>query len=95
MKKGKAGIRLPWRKLQIFDVIRRSGRDGIRIEYINQLCFDGVGNGVTIRNHIKQINQCLEDTEFRISGAGRENWKGFYRIERRRLGLLPTERRPS
>ena len=53
----RAGIRLPWRKVQIFDVIRRSGRYGIRVEYINQLCFDGVANAVTIRNHIKQINQ--------------------------------------
>jgi hypothetical protein len=37
----RAGIRLPWRKVQIFDVIRHAKGHGVRIEYINVLCFDG------------------------------------------------------
>jgi hypothetical protein len=80
----RAGIRLPAVKVKIFDVVRRAAQHGIRVEYINWLCFDGRANAVTIRNHIKQINDRLQDTEFRITGAGRANWKGYYRIERRR-----------
>jgi len=69
-------------KLRIFNVVRRAGIDGIRIEDINGVVFNGDSNAVNIRNHVLQINKRLRGTPFRILGDG-PYMRGQYRLKRR------------
>ena len=52
----RAGVRLSALKARIFDAIERAGSNGITIEDINAICFDGQASAVNVRNHIHQIN---------------------------------------
>jgi hypothetical protein len=75
----RAGVRLPVLKKRIFDAIRRAGSGGILLDDINAIVFDGLANPVTIRNHIRQINEALaSEANFRIDGNSTP--RGFYRI---------------
>jgi hypothetical protein len=71
------GVRLPSLKARIYDVVRRAGIRGILLDDINAIVFDGHANPVTIRNHIRQLNDLLADTDVSISGRVP---RGFYRI---------------
>jgi|AmaraimetFIIA100_FD_contig_31_46823461_length_512_multi_4_in_0_out_0_2 hypothetical protein len=77
------GIRLPRLKARIYDIVRRAGIDGILVDDINAIAFDGHASPVTIRNHIRQLNELLADTDVRISGRMP---RGFYRIVSKRNG---------
>ena len=68
----RAGVRLSPLKAHIFDVIKRADLNGITIEDINAICFDGRASAVNVRNHIHQINDALAGTDFEIAAAHRE-----------------------
>jgi hypothetical protein len=74
---------LPPTKRRIFDCINRTGTDGILLQDINAVIFNGEANLVTIRNHIRQINGRLAaaGTGAKIDGLSAP--KGYYRIVRR------------
>lgn len=76
------GIKLSPLKARIFDVIQRAGIDGIMIEDINAICFDGLSTNVNVRTHIHQINDALAETDIQIYGGGNTGLVGFFRIRK-------------
>jgi hypothetical protein len=83
----RAGVRLSPLKAHIFDVIKRADSNGIIIEDINTICFDGRATAVNIRTHIHQINDALAGTDFQIRKAS--GMVGFFHI------VKPKRRDPS
>ena len=77
------GVRLSPLKAHIFDVIARASHDGVMLEHVNAICFDGRSNPRNIRMHIYQINDALAGTDVYITGGG-AGMKGFFRLVRRR-----------
>ena len=75
----RGGIRLSPLKAQIFNIIRRAGVDGVTIETINALCFEGRSTAVNVRTHVVQINDAFAGSELQIFGG---NPRGYYRIVR-------------
>jgi len=86
----RAGVRLTPLKARIFDVVKRAGIDGIRLEDVNNIVFDGDAAPETIRSHVQQINELLAETDLQISGA---DPRGFYRI-RMGAGGSPERKKP-
>jgi hypothetical protein len=84
----RAGVRLSKLKAHIFDVIKRAGSNGITIEVINAICFDGEARAVNVRNHIHQINDALAGTDFEILG-GAPGMVGYYHIVKRHWSAVP------
>jgi hypothetical protein len=84
----RAGVRLSPLKAHIFDVIKRADSNGITIEEINGICFDGRTNGVNIRNHVAQINDALAGTDVEIRGRT-PGFAGQYHIVKRRWTAAP------
>jgi hypothetical protein len=82
MPQWRAGVRLSPLKARIFDAIKRAGADGIRIEDINAICFDGLSTNVNVRTHIHQINDALAETDIQIYGGGNTGLVGFFRIRK-------------
>lgn len=82
MPQWRAGVRLSPLKARIFDAITRAGADGIRIEDINAICFDGLSTNVNVRTHIHQINDALAETDIQIYGGGNTGLVGFFRIRK-------------
>ena len=82
MREWRAGVRLSPLKAHIFDVIQRAGADGIMIEDINAICFDGRSTNVNVRTHIHQINDALAETDLQIYGGGNTGLVGFFRIRK-------------
>jgi hypothetical protein len=82
------GVRLTRLKARIFDVIKRADRNGIRIEDINAICFDGKATAVNVRNHIHQINDALAGTDFEIRG-GAPGMVGYFHIVKRHWNAVP------
>jgi hypothetical protein len=78
----RAGVRLSPLKAHIFDVIKRAGFNGIPIEDINAICFDGRATAVNVRTHIHQINDALAGTDFQIRGKA-SGMVGFFHISKR------------
>lgn len=76
------GVRLSPLKARIFDAIKRARYEGITVEDINAICYDGRAQPVTIRAHIFQINECLADTSVQIKGS-EPGVMGFYHLVRR------------
>jgi hypothetical protein len=75
----RAGVRLPARKLRIFDCIHRAGPGGIPIETVNSIVYgDDPATRSTIRNHIKQINDLFETADVRLRIIGSKP-RGIYR----------------
>ena len=76
------GVRLPEFKARIFDLVSRSGRDGISWDDLFALVYDG--DRVTriksqqrekqartaLKAHIYQINEAIRDSGYRIIGHG-------------------------
>ena len=75
----RAGVRLSPLKSRIFDIVRRAGPDGVAIEIINALCFDGRSTAKNVKTHVSQINDALAGSNLRLYGG---NPRGFYRIVR-------------
>jgi hypothetical protein len=78
------GVRLSPLKARIFDLVQRAGRDGISGADLHELAYAGDRwdgrrpAAATIKVHIHQINEALEDTGYRILG------RGTYRLVRGR-----------
>ena len=87
----RAGVRLSPLKAHIFDVVKRADSNGITIEDINTICFDGRASAVNVRNHIHQINDALAGTDFEIRG-GAPGMVGYFHIVKRHWNAVP---RPS
>lgn len=60
------GVRLSKRKVHLFDLISRAGSAGIDGEYLWHAVFGSNGSRQTMRAHICQINEILEETDFRL-----------------------------
>jgi hypothetical protein len=75
----RAGVRLTPLKARIFDVIRRAGVDGISAVDINAIVFDRRASLDTVKAHVWQINELLDETGIAIRGGG-----GSFRIVERR-----------
>jgi hypothetical protein len=85
------GVQLPALKLRIFDLVQRAGRDGIAGDDLFGLVYgDNVpaGKGIrrernrkTLKSHIGQINELIEDAGYRIVCAGRSP-DSAYRLQR-------------
>jgi hypothetical protein len=84
----RAGVRLSPLKARIFDVIKRADSNGITIQDINSICFDGRTTAVNIRTHIHQINDALGGTDFEIRG-GAPGMLGHYHIAKRHWNAVP------
>jgi hypothetical protein len=84
----RAGVRLSPLKARIFDAIKRAGANGITIEDINRICFDGRATAVNIRTHIHQINDALAGTDFEIRG-GAPGMVGYFHIVKRHWSAVP------
>jgi hypothetical protein len=72
------GVRLPPLKARMFDLIMRSGEDGILAsELLNLAYADQPASGrKSLSSHIHQINEAIEDTGYRI--VGRSGRVGIY-----------------
>lgn len=63
------GVRLTPLKARIFDLIQRGGQDGIDRGDLFELVFGGAGQcRETLKAHIHQINELIEDSGYRIVG---------------------------
>jgi len=71
----------------MFDLIQRSGEEGVDTWDLIDIAFDGQSTAKNIHNHVKQMNDMLRDTEWRITGA---NPRGNYRLVRGENGQRPV-----
>jgi hypothetical protein len=76
------GVRFPnGVKARIFDLVQRGGVDGIPCDELHGIVFGGrIRQPVTktLKAHINQINELIEDSGYRISGRS-----GAYRLSRK------------
>jgi hypothetical protein len=82
------GIRLTPFKARLFDLVRRSGIDGIHSDNLYSLLYpDGGGSRHTLKAHIWQINELIADEGYRIEGRG-----SFYRLvnTKRAISRIPS-----
>jgi hypothetical protein len=87
----RVGVRLPELKARIFDLVKRGGRGGIAGEDLFALVYNGnalAGKGIrhgrdrkTLKSHIGQINELIEDAGYRIVCSGR-NSTSTYRLQK-------------
>jgi hypothetical protein len=71
MPEMRLGVRLTPLKARIFDLIKRGGRDGIDRRDLFDIAFDNPDRKRsyrTLKAHIHQINELIEDEGFRITG---------------------------
>lgn len=83
------GVRLPELKARIFDLVVRGGPDGIAGDDLFALAYGDnapVGKGIrrvrnrkTLKSHIGQINELIEDAGYRIVCSGK-NPTSTYRL---------------
>jgi hypothetical protein len=65
------GVRLTPLKARIFDLIQRGGDDGITSADLFDIAFsDGEHSRETLKAHIYQINELIEDEGYRIVNGG-------------------------
>jgi hypothetical protein len=70
------GVRLPPLKARIFDLVQRAGADGIDRRDLFDIVFGDDDAHArrhsfrTLKAHICQINEAIEDTGYRIEGRG-------------------------
>jgi hypothetical protein len=70
------GVRLTPFKARLFDLVRRSGINGIHSDDLYSLLYpEGGGSRHTLKAHIWQINELIADEGYRIEGGG-----SFYRL---------------
>jgi hypothetical protein len=64
------GVRLSATKARIFDAVARAGEDGIeRCDLIGIVYGEAGGNLQTLKAHIFQINELIEDEGYHIGGG--------------------------
>jgi hypothetical protein len=89
------GVRLPPLKARIFDLIMRGGEDGITARDVLDIAYsetDSVPPNLdTLKSHVHQINEAIEDTGYRIVGGrggnhrpDRKTCPGVYRLVNKR-----------
>jgi len=75
------GAQLTPLKARIFDLVKRSGIDGIEHRELFNMAFSNTPpkrrTQKTVKSHVWQINDAISDSGFRICGHG-----GFYRLIR-------------
>jgi hypothetical protein len=82
------GVRLTPLKARIFDLIQRGGEDGIAVDDLFNIVFpDGSVKRDTLKSHVWQINDAIEDSGYRIKGNGAVG--GAYRL----VKVMVTESR--
>jgi hypothetical protein len=65
------GVRLTAFKARIFDLVQRAGEDGITGRDLFDIVFGGDDHSYhTLKAHIWQINDLIEDEGYRIKGGG-------------------------
>src|SRR5262245_12764897 len=65
------GVRLTALKARLFDLVQRSGIDGISSDDLCSLLYpDGGGSHQTLKAHVWQINEMIADEGYRIDGRG-------------------------
>jgi hypothetical protein len=69
------GVLLPPLKARIFDMVKRGGVGGVESLFLRETF-----GGNTLKTHIHQINELIDESGFRIYGRG-----GTYRLEKRRV----------
>jgi hypothetical protein len=79
----RCGIKLTPIKVRIFDLIQRSGEEGIPSTALNILVFDGMASPNTVKAHIWQINNVIEDEGWRIRQTVPRGGYCLYRLEQR------------
>jgi len=85
------GVRLTAFRARLFDLVRRSGVDGIHSEDLySQLYPDGGGSRQTLKAHVWQINELIADEGYRIDGRG-----SSYRLVNLRKRSMPRMRSMS
>jgi DNA-binding winged helix-turn-helix (wHTH) protein len=63
------GVRLTPLKARIFDIIQRGGRDGVdRCDLFDIVFGDSEVDKKTLKSHVNQINELIEDTGYQIRG---------------------------
>lgn len=86
------GVRLSAFKARLFDLVLRSGLDGIMGRDLYTILYDKDPEAdpkgfLVIKSHIKQINDSIEDTGYCIRSFGYTTsmkGAGFYRLEKKR-----------
>ena len=77
----RCGVKLTPLKARIFDLVRRSGPDGIESAALYDIAFDNTlpkkRTRNTLKAHVWQINEAIDGAGFRICGSG-----GVYRLTR-------------
>lgn len=84
------GVRLPPLQARLFDLIMRSGLDGITRNDLIAVVWELDVNHFpkladTLKQHVWQINDAIRDTGYRIrtfGSANRINHHGFFRLEK-------------
>jgi hypothetical protein len=87
----RVGVRLPDLKARIFDLVARAGAAGISGEDLFAIAYNDdapIGKGIrlqrsrkTLKSHVGQINELIEDSGYRIFCSGR-NPTSTYRLAR-------------
>jgi len=78
------GVRLPKLKARIFDIVQRGGDYGIQGEDIRAIVWpDEQMSRNTLKAHVHQINELIEDEGYRIVGNG----VGVFRLVNQRKQL--------
>jgi hypothetical protein len=65
------GVRLPPLKARLFDLVKRAGTGGISTADLRLAFDDNRRSSVTIKSHIWQTNELLEDAGYRIQSIDR------------------------
>ena len=83
------GVRLPPLKARIFDLIRRGGEDGIFSRDVLDIAYsDPTRSLATLKAHVHQINEAIEDSGYRIVGSRggslQERKLAIYRLVKKR-----------
>jgi hypothetical protein len=82
----RAGVRMSPLKAAIFDTIKGAGDEGITAWAVLSAVYDGRSppNVNSIKSHIAQINDLLEETDFKIRSDRTQKIAPHWRIVRRK-----------
>jgi hypothetical protein len=83
----RVGVRLPPIKARLFDLIKAAGSIGVSAQELHSDLYRGYGRPRSkhnIRNHIWQINDILEESNWIIVADGRGQYARWY-LQRRKI----------
>jgi hypothetical protein len=72
------GVRLTPIRAEVYDIIARAGSEGIKARAIQERLFWNPLSLNTIRVHIFEINELLEETSFQIISAPSGHFAKYY-----------------